>query len=610
MSCTIIGKATKATDPSHSDSCSEDASETSSASSSEPSEIGHQDIGPGRSDSAYHPEVELALAALHGNPEDPDQVVITTPFSSFHLVEEAVEAASSSRSGSKTAVRRQASRAMRTADSTPGSCSTTRISTDSVAALEDSLILKSLSADTSTVLQDGQTLREPLRAALVRSLAAAARSAARSTSTLSPGTPEQGSGCPEPFAVLLSNQASSSSKPQQPAATVGPDAFSFTPAHLRPLPLSGPQTPKQAATEQCSQFGFGKKEAVWCGDAAAGISSRSSGSSNPADSSLMVPRGSQKSSMEELKQAQVALAAFPRHLSESQVTAAAGVRCRMRSLAQESPARALLGATAAAAGNAAGMVSPWDTACGNLQRLSVVVGDRHFRSASACPADYCTPDKIPLKSASSLSLPEDTSRSVLEQESACDAAAGVSDPSEDRPPCASADADEEDELVIYRRRSQRRRQTPSTEHDPAEESARASSAERELAADRHVIADGINLLHLKDGTFHALRNGTATAGPSRLSLGSVPGLMGTKRAGDPALFPAGLSWRPWLLPAAILASCTLVLPSATILCMVAASLVFVMTWTPSSPASVPGEAQGKRFHTVVLARKCFDQCSL
>ena len=324
------------------------------------------------------------------------------------------------------------------------------------------------------------------------------------------------------------------------------------------LPQGAPGDANQAATHpQQGSFGLGRTE-VLQSKAAAGRSERKG---SPMQG------GAHRSSQEDMRQAQLALASFPGHLTESQASAVAGVRSRLRELAQGSAGGAGSAGNAGAACTlwsapcSAGMVSPWESACGQMQRLSVVVGARHSRAASACPADYCAGDTVPFESASSLSLPEDTFRAAIEEHE-------EGSPDREQP---AYDAHSAGEEAISDR--------PGTSTMPALEEAAAGK-------------QAPSLLGQTESPFQASSNSTDAAG---VALAPGPGAAASKRAGRHPLFAGSLNWRPWVILVAVLAWSAAVLPLATVLAIAVATLVFVVAWSPAgpSPARLPSDEQGK-----------------
>ena len=173
MSCTALSKSLRSS-PQPQASPAE-SQESSWASSGDLYEDGAQAAGLDRLDSAFRgegpsQEAAEALASLPCCGDVPDGDAAKSPFSSWDLEADPVEV--SAQEANESAARgRSQPRAMRTADSVPqgprGGATAITVSADP-AALEPRLITKSLSADTDALLQHGQTLREHLRAALVR----------------------------------------------------------------------------------------------------------------------------------------------------------------------------------------------------------------------------------------------------------------------------------------------------------------------------------------------------------------------------------------------------------------------------------------------------------
>ena len=168
MSCSILSKSPQ---PQASPA---ESQESSRASSRDLSEGSAQEAGLDRHDSAFRreglrQEAEDALTSLPCCEDLPDGAAAKSPFSSWDLEEELLEVPA--RTASKSAARGQSGpRSMRTADSVPqgpGAPPAVTVSADR-AVLEPRLIRKSLSADTDALLEQGHTLREHLRAALVR----------------------------------------------------------------------------------------------------------------------------------------------------------------------------------------------------------------------------------------------------------------------------------------------------------------------------------------------------------------------------------------------------------------------------------------------------------
>lgn len=475
-------------------------------SSEDMSEISAQDAAPLRPDTAYVPDADMAPAGLGCCPSSQEISALASPFSSICIEEDHDRDALRRSLESSQAVREEV-RAMRTADSVPEGAATAPM-THRAVPLDERFIQKSLSADTALLPAGDQTLRDTLRAALVPSLVAAARSAARSTGSHG--------AMPEP-------QTASSQ------ATVDGESDQLS------TPIQRSESTSRAPSRGDS-FGRGEKEVVCCEEAEALKRSSSWDWSDPSsEDSPPPPRSAQRTSLDDLKQAQLALASFPGNLTESQASAVADVRSRMRSLAQEQPART---AGSGQPGSSSGIVSPWDVASsGSIQRLSVVVGNWQQRSASADPAEYCSVDKLSFESAGSLSLPEDFIAGTLNPEGGTGTAGAQGPSSATKGPTAGG---------------QEPAGAPEV-GDSAAQTAQSSAAE------------------------------AGAAGPLSKELGAAP-----------VLLPLSFSWKPWAIAGLVLALCSLVLPSASILCLVLASLVFVLTWSPStaSPTQLPADAQG------------------
>ena len=192
------------------------------------------------------------------------------------------------------------------------------------------------------------------------SIAAGARSAARSsTSTLSPSgsamsSPIKPSGVSPGGSSLASSALSSAcafsltalplksikepyasetaqgNKTSEAGSEQAPDRSDCSTSKgscVATLPQGAPGDANQAATHpQQGSFGLGKAE-VLQSKAAAG---RSEHKGSPMQG------GAHRSSLEDMRQAQLALASFPGHLTESQASAVAGVRSRLREMAQGS----------------------------------------------------------------------------------------------------------------------------------------------------------------------------------------------------------------------------------------------------------------------------------
>ena len=172
MSCTVLSKSLRSSP--QPEASPAESQESSRASSRDLYEVSAQEAGLDRLDSAFHreglrQEAEEALTDLPCCEDPPDGAAARSPFSSWDLEEDPMEA--SARTASKSAARGQSRpRPMRTADSVPQGPQAPPAVTVSAdrAVLEPRLIRKSLSADTDALLEQGQTLREHLRAALVR----------------------------------------------------------------------------------------------------------------------------------------------------------------------------------------------------------------------------------------------------------------------------------------------------------------------------------------------------------------------------------------------------------------------------------------------------------
>ena len=359
------------------------------------------------------------------------------------------------------------------------------------------------------------------------------------------------------------------------AAAEQSDCSTSQGCRMATLPQGAPgNTNQTAASPQRSSFGLGRKEVLQ----SEGAARRSERKSSPLQG------GAHRSSLEDMRQAQLALASFPGHLTESQASAVAGVRSRLREMAQGSAGAAGSLGAAGSAGTvgactlwsapcSAGMVSPWESACGQMQRLSVMVGARHSRAASACPADYCAGDTVPFESASSLSLPEDTFRAAIEEHE-------EGSPDREQP---AHDAHSAGEEAISDR--------PGGSTMPALEEAAAGK-------------QAPSLLGQRESPFQASSNSTGAAGEA---LAPGPGAAASKRAGRRGLFAAGsLNWRPWVILVAVLAWSAAVLPLATVLAIAVATLVFVVAWSPAgpSPARLPSDEQGELSSLPAPARLC------
>ena len=554
---------------------------------------------------------------------DAELATISTPFSSFCIDEDSCNFHSSS--GERSAALREQLRSMHTFTSAcvPETATTAPIiSISERALLEERFMQKSLSADTDGVPHGATNLREQLRAALVPCLAASACGAVRSANALDVADCGSAEGSPADQQV---DSAADASRAEQLLDSALQSASSPASADLDRVNFLESKADEEAAAERRGSLSFAvfgqgmsgsEKEQTCGGEAAAKADAVESVSAQDslAGSGPIEPRATHRTSRDDLRQAQAALASFPGHLTESQATAVADVRSRMRDLAQESTAKADAGAGASASSafgaafSNAGPPSGFESACGTIQRLSVVVGERRFRSASACPADYCTPGKLPFESASSLSLPDDTFRSAFDAACGADGAdIGVEFQSLPR----GADMHEEDQLVTYRQRLPTIDWFVPASNRTADGNAQA--AQGWAAGKQAEIPESAHRLPMRDSAFDTERsNSSAAAGyaedPPLSRSSSDTSKDGTRRQ---APHPSTSSWKPWVMSAAIVAACSLVLPSATILCMVAASLVFVMACDPTSsnPARLPSDTEG-RASNITPTPLCIHKCIL
>ena len=570
-------------------SCS--SMERSATSSGDLSEASTQAAWQPRADAAPGAGANAAPAGQQCYASDAEQASISTPFSSFCIDEENCDFSSLSLERSK-ALREQL-KSMHTFASAcmPETATTVPIiPLTNMALLEETFMQKSLSADTDSVPHVGGSLREQLRAALVPSLAASACSAVRSTSALNVAP---GSDCGEAKASASQQDvpAWGGSIAAQPLESALRNAFSPAFAGLNPEHLEEVQADEQGAADDrlslsCAalrQSQLGPEKTQISGDKGSADADARKTACPPSDlasSGPEGPRAAQRSSREELRQAQAALASFPGHMTESQATAVADVRSRMRGLAQESTAKTDRDASSASSA-ACGSAHPppaQESACGMIQRLSVVVGDQQFRSASACPADYCTPAKLPFESASSLSLPDDTFRSVLDEVSGTVAAGSSARTSS---PLGFVDRLVEDELVTYRRRRQDEDWDLPSNNKISKGQARAAQEKRASKEAPHL---GSHQLPMRDSAFDSERsNSPAAAGHAEDPPLPRPSLSSKIQTSRQALLPLSFSWKPWVISAAIVASCSLLLPSAAILCVIAALLVSdVASWVASN----------------------------
>ena len=571
----------------------------SATSSGDLSEASTQATWQAPADTAFDAGADMAPAGQYCCASDAEQAAISTPFSSFCIDEHARSLSSSSLE--RTEALRQQLRSMHTftSDCMPETATTAPIlSISERALLEDRFMQKSLSADTDGVPHGGRSLREQLRAALMPCLAASACTTVRATSPPDVA-PSVCCGEEDFFANDQDASAPDASTAAQPPESASKVASSPASVGLNPVRLPEDQADEQAHVGlrgplSLAALGQGQpgsqegqvpgREATAEADAAKILCPH-----GLAGSSTFGPRPTHRSSMEDLKQAQAALASFPGHLTESQATAVADVRSRMRDLAQESIARSDTHASSASSAACSGTKSltPWASASGTIQRLSVVVGERRFRSASACPADYCTPGKLPFESASSLSLPDDTFRGVLDAACEADAAdAGARDGTQP----GAAHMHEEDELVTYRQR------LPTFDWDALATNMTSefqTQAAQAGAVGKQGAAFEAHRLPMRDSAFDTQRsNSSAAAGyaedPS-LPRSSEEHKDHTRRQ---ATLTLTFSWKLWVIPAAIVVACSLVLPSATLLCMAAASFVLACNPSRLSAARLPSGTIG------------------
>ena len=522
----------------------------SRTSSEDMSEISAQDAAPLRPDTAYVPDADMAPAGLGCCPSSQEMSTLASPFSSICIEEDHDRDVLRRSLESSQAVREEV-RAMRTADSVPEGAATAPM-THRAVPLDERFIQKSLSADTASLPAGDQTLRDTLRAALVPSLVAAARSAARSTGTLGAMPEPQKASCP----------------------AIGDGESDQL---LTPIQRSGSTS---RAPSRGDSFGRGK-EVVCCEEAEALKRSSSWDWSDPSsEDSPPPPRSAQRTSLDDLKQAQLALASFPGNLTDSQASAVADVRSRMRGLAQEQPART---AGSGQPGSSSGMVLPWDVASsGSIQRLSVVVGNRQQRSASADPAEYCSVDKLPFESAASLSLPEDFIAGTLNPEGGTGATAASGGKSEQTAAQSQTAAQDASEVVAHAAKRQMRWRMIEGLPPPGGAQG-SSSATKGPTAGGQEPAGAPEVGDIAAQTALSPAAETGAAGP-----------LSKERGAAPVLLPLSFSWKPWAIAAVVMALCSLALPSASIQCLVVASLVFVLTWSPSSasPTQLPADAQG------------------
>ena len=586
---------------------SRSSTEGSATSSGDLSEASTQAAWQPLADAAYGVGADATPAGQQCRASDAEQATISTPFSSFCIDEDACDFSGLSLKRSSEALQEQL-RSMHafTSGCMPETATTAPIfSISERALLEERFMQKSLSADTDGVPHGGRSLREQLRAALLPCLATPAASALRVTSALNsmsdPGCGEERASASQEGAPGLD-----ASTAGQPSKGAGESAFSPASAGLDAVHLPEGQVQEQAAADcrtslspaaSCqSQFGSLKEQASGRESAADGDAVASSCpwigllSSGPKG-----PRGTHRSPTEDLRQAQAALVSFPGHLTESQTTAVADVRSRMRDLAQESTAKSdAAGSSAFSAACTSTRTRPaQESACGTVQRLSVVVGERRFRSASACPADYCTPGKLPLESASSLSLPDDTFRSAFD--AAFDGAGAGAGAQYHLLPLA-ADMHEEDELVTYRHRLPTIEWGVLAGNKTSEGQAQAA---QDGAAGKRAAAAEQHRLPMRDSAFDTQRsNSSAASGYAEDPVLPRPSATSKDPSRRQAQLPLTFSWKPWVMSAAIVASCSLVLPSATVLCIVAASLMYCVACNPSSfsPASPPSSTQSRALY--------------
>ena len=538
---------------------------------------------------------------------DAEPATISTPFSSFCIDEDSCNFHSSS--GERSTALREQLRSMHafTSDCLPESATTAPIiSISERALLEERFMQKSLSADTDGVPHGATNLREQLRAALVPCLAAAACGVVCPVSAVNPADCGSAGGS---TADQQDDSAADQGRTEQMLQGIAQSTLSRASTGPDPVSFLESQADEEAVADRAGSLSFAvfgqsesgsEQEQTSGGQVAVDADAVESFSAQNdlAGSGPKEPRITQRTSWEDLRQAQAPLASFPVHLTESQATAVADVRSRMRDLAQESTAKVEASASASSAfGSAfssAGAPSGFESACGTIQRLSVVVGDRRIRSASACPADYCTPGKLPFESASSLSLPDDTFRSAFD--AAC-GAAGSEIGVEFQLLPRSADMHEEDELVTYRHRLPTIDWFVPARNRTADGQA---SAAQEGMLYKQAAAVESHRLPMRDSAFDTQRsNSSAAAGYAEdppLSRSSSDTSKDDIRRR--ALLPSTSSWKPWVMSAAIVASCSLFLPSATILCMVAASLVFILAGNPtiSSLARLPSGIEGTAPH--------------
>ena len=573
-------------------------------------------------DTVYGAGADVAPAGQQLNASDAEQTTISTPFSSFCIDEDSCNFHSSS--GERSTALREQLRSMHpfTSDCVPETATTAPIiSISERALLEERFMQKSLSADTDSVPHGATNLREQLRAALVPCLAASACGAVNPNSVLTaaPGDCCSAEGSSADQQDASAAEANRAEQPLNSTLLSAPSPASADPDFVSFLESKADE---EAPADQTGSLSFAvygvstsgsEKEQASGGEAAAKaeVVESLSAPDHLAGSSPREPRAVPRTSSEDLRQAQAALASFPGHLTESQATAVADVRSRMRDLAQESTAKVDASATASASSafgaafSGAGAPSGFESACGTIQRLSVVIGERRFRSASACPADYSTPGKLPFESAGSLSLPDDTFRSAFD--AACDPD-GADIGAEFQLLTRGADMHEEDELVTYRQR------LPTIDwFVPARN--RTADGQAPAAQDgmlrKQAAAFESHQLPMRDSAFDSQRsNSSAAAGyaedPPLSRSSSDTSKDGTRRQ---APHPSASSWKPWIVSAAIVASCSLVLPSATILCMVAASLVFILAGSPatSTPARLPSGTEG-RTSIVACGALCTREC--
>ena len=518
----------------------------SRTSSDDMSDISAQDAAPLRPDTAYVPDADMAPAGLGCCPSGQE---MASPFSSICIEEDDDRDALRRCLGSGQAVREEV-RGMRTADSVPEGAATAPM-TQRAVPLDERFIQKSLSADTASLPAGDQALRDTLRAALVPSLVAATRSAARSTGSL--------------CAML---------EPQKASGQVVGDGESDQ--LVTPAQRSGSTS---RAPSRGNSFSRGKKAVICCEDVEALKRSSSWDWSDPSsENSPPRPKSAQRTSLDDLKQAQLALASFPGNLTESQASAVAGVRSRMRGLAQEQPARG-----SEQLGSSSGMV--WDAqSSGSIQRLSLVVGNWQQRSASADPAEYCSADRHPFESAASLSLPEDFIAGTLNPEGGTGTTVASGGMSEQTAPQSQTPVQNMRESIAHAAETQMRWRMvqglpPLGDAQGPSLATQGPTASGQEPAEAPEVGDS-----------------AARTAQSPAAVAGAAGPNSKKRGAAPVLLPLSFSWKPWAIAAAGMALCSLALPSASILCMVAASLVFVLTWSPSnaSPTHFPDDAQGEQ----------------